>query len=91
MLKTLILFCTFEPQISGRAFSTFSSWGVVPPGTTPRYHGGSLKVIPPERCNFELVIVTGSISSYLSLVDSPEVLKLYKYIFDIQRLVDPQF
>ena len=26
---------------------------------------------------------------FLSLVDSPEVLKLYKYIFDIQRLVDP--
>ena len=26
---------------------------------------------------------------FLFLVDSPEVLKLYKYIFDIQRLVDP--
>ena len=26
---------------------------------------------------------------FLSLVDSLEVLKLYKYIYDIQRLVDP--
>ena len=28
---------------------------------------------------------------HLPLVDSLEVLKLYKYIFDIQRLVDHQF
>ena len=26
---------------------------------------------------------------FLALVESPEVLKLYKYVFDIQRLVDP--
>ena len=26
---------------------------------------------------------------FLALVESPAVLKLYKYIFDIQRLVDP--
>ena len=28
---------------------------------------------------------------FLALVDSPEVLKIYKYVFDIQRLVGPNF